>query len=205
MTLDYTENSFYGCLYNPLDKNLLKKNPGLSVYSSDLRVVKYMICMYDPASPIVREFPEISSRKSMALKVAGIDRDEEPELAMGLTSLKTIGDEDEGQINYAQLVFNFIKDCYFPREWFMICCNEQMFWEYGERMLQPIDPKNTNIEKDFINALADKEKLATAQESVSRRISDLYRKMLGEPLEDGVVDKRKRRSRPQDFADMGGQ
>lgn len=211
---------FQKCIFNPTEKSLLDAYPVLAEISGDERLLRYIIAMYDPNSPLILKFTEIKRRKQEAAVFAGYDMEADSEELQAIFSLRgerdrpDDDDDDEEDIegidfddeeiriagSYLKPVFDFLTKHAFPKEWFMICCNEQLFWEYGERMLAPIDKFKTNIEKDFIAALVDKEKLATAQETVSKRIDELYRKMFGGDTEAEQVQQKRRYTRPEALA-----
>lgn len=190
--MTYGTKQFSGCVFNPTEKNLLEKYPELLTASTDERLLRYVIAMYDPASPFIRDYNDISKRKIAAAAFAGYDIGVDNEVTENLFLLK-----DEVSLS---VVFFYLTKHAFPREWFMICCNEQLFFEYGQRLMKPVDETKTNIEKDFIGALADKERLAIAQESVAKRIDELYRKMFKEEVDIEIIKPKRRAMTPEGFA-----
>jgi hypothetical protein len=167
-----SELDFSRCFFDPQPKNLLKTYPELQEISGDERLLRYIIALYDLNSPLVRKYMDIGIRKREAARMAGYDlRKEENELE-AIYSF-----ENEAARKAA---VRFLKKYQFPREWYMICANEHTLYEYGERMLKPIDSEKTNIEKDWIGALADKEKLSAGMEAINRRIETGYKRLFGD-------------------------
>lgn len=162
----YTEKDFIRCRFNPLKKNLFESYPELIDLSHDdmynESIAKYIITAYDPESPVVKRYRDVKQRKTLAIELAGIT---------DITFAE--------QLN--ELGFPFLVDAidvYLKVHaksmlWYMICSNEQTFYEYGRRLLQPIKDQETR-EKDLISAIATKSRLSEDMQTLYERIKKGY-------------------------------
>jgi len=172
--MDYKPQHFSRCLFNPMAKDLLDQSPILKNLTTDIRVLKYVLVLYDPNSPFILQHRDIKMRKQMAAQFAGFDIVMESDQLSDMYSLK----DDMTR----EVVVRFLKKFAFPREWFMICANEETFYEYGERLMEPIG-KSLKGDKDEMGAIAVKSKLSQDMEIINERIEKGYKRMFGDDSE----------------------
>lgn len=129
----YKESEFNKCLFNPCVVDMFVQYPQLSKIQSisdkiDNKLMKYIVCVYDYRSPIVTNNRELKIRKQLAAEFVGynIQKDD----------LKPIYNIEYDYLLKA--IDTFLKLFIHSRTWYMICCNESIFWEYGQRMLASV-------------------------------------------------------------------
>lgn len=191
----YVEKQFDKCFFNPLEKNLLKAYPRLQelipkeyteedkLASEGEKLLRYIIALYDPKSPIVRDNPDLAQRKIEAAQLAGYD-------------LKK--DDEKLEILYAcdsdymvAIIVNYLRNIVKSRVWASIQADEQVFWEFIGRLYKPISEES---DKDDINAGEKKIKLSQGKETISVQIDSNWSKFLGDDEE------LKKKVKKQDFS-----
>lgn len=173
--MEYKYQHFGKCLFNPMERDLMERYPVLKNLSMRVNLMKYVIVLYDPNSPFILQHRDIRIRKQMAAQFAGFDIVLESEMLNDMYLLKN----DETR----EVVVRFLKKFAFPREWFMICANEHTFYEYGERMMEPITKSAEVKDKDEMTAISIKSKLSQDMEVINERIEKGYKKMFGDDTE----------------------
>lgn len=172
--MEYKLQHFSKCLFNPMVKEMMDYYPVLKNLTSDIRLMKYVLVLYDPNSPFILQHRDIKMRKQMAAQFAGYDIVIDNDMLNEMYMLK-----DEAT---REVVVRFLRKFAFPRDWFMICANEEAFYEYGERMMEPIS-KSERGDKDEMGAIAVKSKLSQDMEIINERIEKGYKKMFGDDEE----------------------
>ncbi len=178
--MSYSEKDFAGCFCNPLKKNIFNAYPRLSeLIPKDMlnseedneKMVRYIIAMYDPGSPLIKEYRDITLRKRTAAMVAGYDFTKDEYFLIDLFSFS----------NNAALygVSNFLKFFIHSRLWYMISAREQTIYEYAERMLKPVEAKTGDKEKDLMSAIAIKSKLSADMAEMNDLLEKDYNKFFG--------------------------
>jgi len=188
---NYTEKQFLNCSFNPLEKNLFKANPKLKALfygkeSKDAdeweKLVRYIIALYDPGSPLIKDNNDLTVRKQAAAQVAGFDVVLDNNY---LLAIYTCDDEDftEAAMMYLKLYGN-------TRLWTMIQANLQTFWEYSLRLMTPIS--RAEKDKDLVSAVSMKSKMSEDLETINDRIERCMKKfyMGDNDLEDKAKIKR---------------
>lgn len=175
----YKEIEFSKCLFNPCVDNIFSTYPQLNKIKSidkkvDDKLMKYIICVYDYRSPVVIHNRELKIRKQVAAEFCGYDV-----LKDDLKYLFNI--EEEYVLKAIDL---FLKSFIHSRIWYMICCNENIFWEYGQRMLKPVgtideDGGKKLSEKDLIAAMQAKTKLSEDMFAIDERLDAAYKRLYG--------------------------
>ena len=167
--------NFTSCLFNPLEKNLLTKYPQLIVLlpkcKDDEKVLKFIISMYDPNNPVVRENRDPLLRKRSCAMLAGFD------LVKDEAFLEEIFNYTNEEV--VEKTDRFLKEFVHIRLWSMICANEQTFFEYSRRMMKPVEEKDTK-EKDLMSAIAIKSKLSEDMDAINNRLDSYYDKLYGD-------------------------
>jgi hypothetical protein len=179
----YKESDFNKCLFNPCVEDIFSTYPQLKKVKSvgtqiDNKLMKYIICVYDYRSPIVVHNRELKIRKQVAAEFSGYD------VLNG--NLKYLFNLEEDYI--IQAIDTFLKSFIHSRVWYMICCNEQIFWEYGQRMLMPVGAIEEGgkklSEKDLIAAMQAKTKLSEDMAAIDERLDAAYKRLYGNELID---------------------
>ena len=122
-------------------------------------------------SPLKDYFPNISVRKTQAADLAGFNLETEENYLDNLYNLT-------GQ--YAEHFVHCISEYLISqnnRLWSMIVSNEQTFYEYQQRLLEPVDAEK---DKDLLQALQIKSKLMEDCNNINERLDGYYRKLFGE-------------------------
>lgn len=204
--MSYTEKDFSRCIVNPLQKDLLGKNPGLKeivpvaadpetgekLVFNDADVeglFRYIILLYDPNSLIVKSERDLAKRKNVAIGIAitpssdydyiqSIINCEHP-LIVGMA------------VGYLQ---NYAKS----KEWAAICAFESTFWESIKKLMEPIVAKDTKAE---LESVEKKAKIKVEVESDIARLDALYKKFYGE--DDTLQVKAKARITPENINSYG--
>lgn len=194
----YLPEKFNKCLYNPLEeisprlRELLpKKKDEKDLKGVDDKILRYVIALYDPRSPLIKDYPELGSRKIAAARVAGFD------LINDAETLELIYECDSDFlvdiiVNYLKLVKN--------RVWAAIVSDEQTYWEFVRRLLAPITAGDKDNAKDLISATGLKTKLSNDKEEIGDRLENNWNKLIGD---DGGLKKKaqiKTTFSPEDMA-----
>jgi len=174
----YTSKDFNKCLFNPCEIDMWVEYPQLlevkevSPYVTE-KLMKYIICVYDYKSPIVINNRELKIRKQLAAEFAGYD--------LMKDDLKPIFELSAEHVIKA--VDLFLKKFIHSRVWYMICCNENIFFEYGQRMLQPVSNKSEDgkpmTEKAITEAMVLKTKLSDDMATIDERLDAAYKRLYG--------------------------
>jgi hypothetical protein len=171
----YKYQDFTSCLFNPLEKNLLVKYPQLIVLlpkcKDDEKVLRFIISMYDPNNPVVRENRDPLLRKKSCAVLAGFD------LIKDEVFLDEIFNYTNEEI--VEKTDRFLKEFVHIRLWSMICANEQTFFEYSKRMMKPVEEAGAK-EKDLMSAIAIKSKLSEDMDAINNRLDSYYDKLYGD-------------------------
>lgn len=179
----YSKKDFDRCLFNPMVDDVFAAYPQLSKIKSisnsiDDRMMKYIICVYDYRSPIVINNRELKIRKQVAAELCGYNlQQDDLRYLFGIETDYVL-----------QAVDTFLKSFIHSRLWYMICCNENIFWEYGQRMLMPVSNNDESgkpmTEKAITETMALKTKLSDDMQSIDERLDAAYKRLYGnEPIE----------------------
>lgn len=188
---NYTEKQFSNCSFNPLEKNLFKVHPKLKaiVYGKDSKtdsewekLVKYIIALYDPGSPLIKDNNDLTVRKQAAAQVAGFDLVMEDNY---LLPIYTCNDDE-----FTEVAMLYLKLFGNTRLWTMIQANLQTFWEYSLRLMTPIS--RAEKDKDLVSAVSMKSKMSEDLEIINDRIERCMKKFYSgdSDLEDKAKIKR---------------
>ena len=192
----YQQQNFSRCFFNPLEKDLLKTYPKIGellpeeVSEEDAlahegdRLLRYILCLYDPKSPVVKDNPDLGSRKIAAAHAAGYNTTNDTaklELIYTCESEYMVG-----------IIVNFLRQVVQSRVWASLQADEQTYWEFIYRMLLPIN--RDKGDKDQVQAVAVKTKLSEDKESIMERIDNNWNKFIGDDPE------LKKKIKKQDFS-----
>jgi len=174
----YKKEEFSKCLFNPCVEDMFSTYPQLKKIKEisrliDNKLIKYIVCIYDYRSPIVLHNRELKIRKQVAAEFCGYDLLKE--------DLKPIFNIEQDYV--LQAIDTFLKSFIHSRVWYMICCNENIFWEYGQRMLMPVGNMGEEgkklSEKDLIAAMQAKTKLSEDMAAIDERLDAAYKRLYG--------------------------
>jgi len=179
--MNYTEKDFNGCLFNPLKKDLFKTYPRLSemfpdgVSNSDTLAVKYIICMYDPKSPFIKEYSDLTVRKQSAALYAGY------ELLSNQVILESMFQFSEDRFTVA--VDYFLRMFVRSRLWAMIISMEQVWWGFNNRITKPVKAEK---DKEELQAYQIISTIGDEMDKLNDRLEGYYRKFYSE--DDALLD-----------------
>ena len=171
--MTFNEKDFSGCKHNPLVKDFRAKYAELfnivpiSYEGDKEKLLKYICLMYDPKSPLIPDTASIDTRKRIAAQYAGYKLDEVALAPIFDLSSKIVVD----------VIDIFLKEHINERLAYMIFGNEQTFFEYGKRLLQPVKWDDDAKEKDLLSAITIKTKLSEDMAAINTRIESDYRKL----------------------------
>ena len=182
----YSEKDFNKCLFNPCVGDMFASYSQLNKIQSidrsiDNRLMKYIACVYDYRSPIAESNRDLRIRKQVAAEFVGYDLQKD--------DLKSIFDLS---IDYIlQAVDFFLKHFIHNRTWYMICCNENIFYEYGQRMFTPVSNKDEGgkamTEKATTEAMVLKTKLSDDMATIDERLDAAYKRLYGNESMDKFI------------------
>lgn len=178
--MNYNEREFNRCLLNPMRKAQLHEDAKLqSIWSgaedeeglfiekvAREKICRYIVCMYDPESPLLKE-SVFAQRKADAALIAGYDLEkdakflEEHVYSCSNEYVLTV------LVNYQRLSNN--------RLMASINADEQTYWEFVKRLMEPIT--KSEKDKDMMSALDIKTKLSEAKEVINKRLTENWKKL----------------------------
>lgn len=189
--MTYNDSHFRSCPYSPFDEKLFKRHPSLVALvplpsdDEDERknellqrlppeqVLRYIIALYDPKSPLIKGIQSLNGRKREALQIAGIDDDKYTTEVMIMQECR-----DEKLVLFIQ---NYLRYYGKSMEWAMIQSFEQAFWEYQARIMQPIE--RGDKDKDLMSAVQIKTKLTDDIQGLYEKYQAALEKFYGEDKE----------------------
>lgn len=196
----YIEKNFSQCAFNPLAKDLFKTYPKLKAltYAREMKpeeewekLIRYIIALYDPGSPVINDNTDLTLRKQVAAQVAGFNVELDNEYLM---PIYTCDDEE-----FTDVVILYLKLYGNSRLWSMIQSNEHLFWEYNLRLMTPIS--RADKDRDLVAAVSMKSKMSEDLEVISDRIDRCMKRFYvnDEVLEDAV---KKKKITPESIANV---
>lgn len=205
--MTYTETHFKNCPFSPFDEKLFKRHPslvalvppdgeegqeGVMATVSPENVLRYIIALYDPKSPLLKGEQNLNRRKDVAADIAGIDKEKYIKEVMFMYECR-----DDRFVLYVQ---NYLRYYAKSMEWAMIQSFEQAFWEYQSRLMQPIE--RGDKDKDLISAVQLKTKLSDDIQSLYDKYQAALEKFYGEDKELIVASAQITRFTPESVAKL---
>lgn len=183
--MSYHEKEFKRCLFNPISGKNIAKEPVLRFiwenkdagedWGEDFddvsreTLARYILCLYDPESPLMKE-PSLEQRKTDAALTAGFKLDKEQDfLDNELYNCKN------EFVVHAIAKFMQIRK---SREFAGLMADEQTYWEFIRRLLEPITKGDKDA--DLMRALDIKTKLSEAKEQINTRLTANWKKFFSE-------------------------
>lgn len=170
MHSNYKQDDFRLCQFNPLaDQPMLTAFPLLSdamksewLYEEKIdQLIRYVILVYDPKSPLFTDERDLNRRKRLALDMIEIAEEEMQE--------KWIRHDYEF---IAELITNFLSRFLKSREYAMLQAIEFKFWESIKLTMQSISGKNS---KEELEALQKKSIAADEMDKDIKRLDALHK------------------------------
>lgn len=178
--MNYTSETFKNCQFSPFDefpfrayprlKEIIVKDDHIALNEEDGetdnhisvpddKMVRYIIALYDPKSPLIKGEGNLLRRKEVAAQIAGFD------LVKDEAMLEVIYDCKYEHV--VLMIQNFLRYFVKDMEWAMLVSYESAFWEFQSRIMQPIE--RGDKDKDLVSAVQSKTKL-------TEDINDVYQK-----------------------------
>jgi len=206
----YRESSFSNCMFNPLVKGkMLKEYPRLTeIISTDWNdnhideLIRYIICVYDPKSPLAIQERDLNYRKGVAADLAGMDMDDKEFLqsvfscSLSLTSLpiEEILNGKSGDC-ISDLIMRFLMRFIKSKEWAAIVIVENCFWESAKKLMEPITGKDS---KQELEAVQKKSAIKDELDKDIARLDKYYKSFFNE--DDDLELMAKKRVTPESVA-----
>lgn len=188
----YKQQDFNTCQFNPLtEQPMLQAYPKLSEIVDpewqDERldaILRYMIMVYDPRSPLVLNERDLNYRRGIAAELAHIDDELVSDAVINSTHIYS-------PALFIKYLMRFARS----KEWAAICAFESAYWESIKEVIEPISGKNSREKLDSVQ-----KKSVIKQEIIEdiKRLDALYRTFFGE--DDELQNKNKRRLSPEMIA-----
>jgi hypothetical protein len=198
--MNYTKQSFDRCFFNPLEKDLFKSYPKLKeleppeiaeddpLASEGEQLFKYVIALYDPKSPLIKDNPDLNQRKIAAAEIAGYSDNGKLDIIFSC-----------GSDYLVALIVGYLRNVVQSRLWASIQADEQVFWEFVARLHKPIAEES---DKDGVSAIEKKIKLSQGRETISSQIEVNWNKFFSDD-EDLKKKVRKHDYSPEAMAGVG--
>lgn len=190
----YKKSDFSKCVFSPLtDGRMLESYPVLNeILNPDWlddttdQILRYVIALYDPASPLLRNEKDFVHRRDIAMQVAVI---EDEDLRVQVCSHTH---------NYlAELVVKYLQRFAKSKEFAAICAMEYTFWESVQELFKPISGKDT---KQVLESVQKKSAIKDEIDKDIDRLELYYKKFFSG---DEELEKRaKSKFKPEDINKM---
>lgn len=190
--MTYKKQDFAACQFNPLvEQKIIEVYPKISEiilpewsdgYTD--QILRYIIMVYDPKSPLVNNERDLNYRKGIAAELAGLAEEEVTESLFNATHAYC-----------ADLIVRYLIRFVRSKEWAAICAFESAFTESIKEVIEPISGKSSKERLDSV------QKKAAVKEEIIKdieRLEKLYRSFFGE--DDELQAKVKRRLTPEMIA-----
>lgn len=170
----YTKQDYQKCIFNPMVKDLLKEyelSEWADVISHEKanEIAKYIVAIYDPSSPLIKNFPDTNKRKDWAADFFKVD---------DVDGLKDFSVE-----KFAMATHWFLRNFIRSMDWAIIQANTETFWEYQLRLMKPIGADENTREKELISAIQVKSKLAEDLSIIAERITKHTKAFYGDDVD----------------------
>lgn len=188
----YKQPDFNNCQFNPLvDQPMLDAYPKLNeIIEQEWRddsldgILRYIIIVYDPKSPLINFERDLNYRKEIAINLSKLS--DFDTAAAVLTNIH----------NYSPaLIIKYLMRFARSKEWAAICAFEFSFWESIKEVTEPISGKSSKEKLESV------QKKSTIKEEIvkdMRQLDALYKTFFGE--DDDLHAKSKRRLTPEMIA-----
>jgi len=134
-------------------------------------LLRYIIMVYDPRSPLVVNEKDLGLRKQSAADLAG---------------LSVMGDENVEAVftcqynNISELIAGYLRRFAKSKEWAAICAFEFTFWESIKELMEPINGDNS---KQILDSVQKKAAIKQEVDLDIKRLDMYYRQFFGQDEE----------------------
>lgn len=173
---EFEKEHFKACLHNPLEEDFFHNSDRLQEICSNERTMAYIIMVYDPNSPLRKEYGELPLRKKAAAELSGFNLEE--------ADTDPTDEFLNSVIDFLKLVNN--------RLWASIVSIEAVIWEMTGKLIKPIEMVGAGADKDRLAAVNMKPTTANSLVELNEMLDKLLIKFYGG---DDIV-KKKADSRP---------
>lgn len=144
-------------------------------------ILRYIIMVYDPKSPLVINERDLNYRKGIALELAHLEDQEIREPLITSTHKYS-----------PALIIKYFMRFSRSKEWAAICAFEFAYWESLTEVMKPISGRNS---REVLDSVQKKAAIKEEIEKDIKRLDQLYRTFFGE--DDDLLNKNKRRITPE--------
>lgn len=200
----YKEKHFANCIFNPLvDGAMVDKYPRLTEIIEPEwntenidQIIRYMICVYDPKSPLVINERDLNYRKGLAAELAGFDlNDTEFVDRIYNCSHDFSGTDVPSGKGIVDLIIKFLIRFIKSKEFAAICIVESCFWESAKKLMEPITGKNS---KEELEAVQKKSAIKDELDKDIARLDRYMKAFFGDDIE--LETKAKTKMTPESMA-----
>ena len=163
----FVEDDFSAMKFAPKKGKMIDLYPALEEMLVEDTVIRYISFMYDPGSPLRNRFPDLNMRIESARELSGLTDEKQWDF---------VSSSDEV---YIESVTRFLRAVN-SRLWTMIVTNEETFYEYAMRALDPVTKDDDSKDKDVLQAANVKTKLLADMDEIDGRLTTYYRRLTGE-------------------------
>lgn len=209
----YNQQSFEHMMFNPMNESLLDDYPHLeglfppipqiertepkdeddpgqiiepemNFEEKKVNILRYVIALYDPLSPLIAAHQALPSRQKYAAQVAGFAPDEDLHLLYEMSDRERF---------IPDLVVNYLKECGAPISYATMVANEAVYWEFFHRMVR--------YDKDDDDSII-KAKMGEELTELQSRLEAARTKFFGndDKLKQAVSAVRTKRNTPEKWA-----
>ncbi len=192
--MSYKKIQFAECAFNPLeDGSMLENNTKLyDIVESEWRdqyldsIIRFMIMVYDPKSPLFKGEKELHKRKTIAIELSGFDTEDSE-------AQKVIADVlNCSHVYFVSLLTEFLKKFVKVKEFAAIIIVESCFWESCGQLMKPISGDNSKV---ILEAVQKKSAIKDELDKDIARLDKYYKSFFGDDEE--AVDVAKGRFSPE--------
>jgi hypothetical protein len=176
----YKKNDFNGCMFNPLTdgENMLSAYERLNeivlpewLDADTDSIIRFIICVYDPKSPLFLTERDLNYRKGIAAELSGFDMQDSELLNSVYTCTHSY---------FVELTMRFLTRFIKSKEFAAIVIVENCFWESCQKLMEPISGKNS---KEELEAVQKKSVIKDELDKDILRLDRYYKAFYGEDLE----------------------
>lgn len=193
--MGYKEKDFKHCSFNPLvNGSMIDNYPRIAeivepewVTSPELdSLIRYIILVYDPKSPMVKNEKDLNYRKGVAAEMAGFNMEDERDLVNSIF--------DCTHEYFVDLIIKFLIRFAKSKEFAAIIVVENCFWESAKELMKPITGDNS---KQVLEAVQKKSAIKAELDIDIGRLEKYYKSFFGEDLD--LETKAKTKFTPESF------
>lgn len=178
----FSKEDFNSCMHNPLEPGFYDRSERLQEIAPDATTMAYIIMVYDPQSPIRKEFPELPLMKLKAADLTGFVLDHEL----------------DDSIDFYDCVIKYLKYAD-NRTWASIVSLEATVWEMTGKLLKPVVVVGNGGDKDRLAGVNMKPMTAVKLTELNELLDSLTHKFYSG---DDTLKKKARKKR-RDFSSEG--